>query len=777
MAKRHRSSHTNKLPWLGAPWLAAAATFFLVCLGSESTAPGLAAVLALVGGLAAVLGLKRLRERMSLPMAALTVLVLWSFIASLYAQSGAIAKLEIVKIAASFGLVLLLLLAGGEEQRPGMWLAAVLAGAAALISLVSIDLLSTRLLSGLFSGVMGLFSQDYALMDGVEAGVRMTSLVGNPNVFAGCAGIGVLLSLGLVGTADKPRAKTYALCCLYVNALGFVLAFSMGGTAMIALGFCVFLLLERKGQRADLLVTMLYTLALTLLGVFVISATSLQTWDGFDPVPLLVAAAGAAGLCLADRFAAKPVTALLTRWGKGFGWAAAGAVAIVLVFAVFACTVTGPAELEAGETLRRAVKVTGDCTLELDCDGAVTVRAESQNANQIITHTAAVLYEGDAEGAAFSVGADSEILWLEFTAPQGAVLRSVTCGGADVPLDYLLLPGFIANRLQGLWANQNAVQRLAFFADGMKLFRRSPVVGLGLGSFENSIFSVQPFYYEAKHTHNHYIQLLADMGIVGLGLFLCLLFLSGRAVLRARRRENGHPMAPALGAALVFMAGHAAVEVVFSIYLYLPFAYGVFALTGLLESEERKKPGLRTGTTLVSAAVAAAMAVVLLISGSAADAAASSPTPQTMIDSAKKDCYNWSDYAKSYLRGAPTQKDNPQVMAQADAFALRLTDSEDRNLPIDAAVYYFQTEREELAFDALRKTTLLNRSDPITWAEVFAILAAYESDSAVFAQGARELAEGYGFWTRESLAPVETPAETVEFLNRVCPGWDGVTDD
>lgn len=758
-----------------APAATAVLAFFAICLCSETTAPDSAVVLSMAAFAASAFGFRRLRDRFGLPMAALTVLVLWSLIASLYAQSGSIARLEIVKIAAAFSLtVLLLILSRGTQQRPGLWIASVLAGASALMSLVSIDLLSTRLLSGLFQTIMGLFSPNYSALEGVEAGVRMLSIVENPNVFAGCAGIGVLLSLGLSQGAEAAKQKYFCLSCQYLNALGFVLAFSMGATAMIALAFVVLLLLERRERRGVLLVRMIVTLVLTLLGVFAVSVTSLDAWDGFRIVPLLCAVVGSAALCLADRFVVAPAAEKLSRSGKWLFGAAAAILALVIAFAAVACTVTGPASLPAGQTIRRAVQITGECRLESAAAEHVAVKAKSQNRQQTVTHTSTELYSGPMTDAVFTVPENAIVVWLEFTAAQDTILSQVTCGTAEVPLNYPLLPDFISNRLQGLWANENAIQRLAFFSDGLKLFARSPVVGLGLGSFENGLFGVQSFYYESRHVHNHYIQLLADMGIIGLILFLTLLALSAWTVIGGLRRQDGHVLLPALGAALVFMAGHAGVEVVFSYYAYLPFAFGIFALCSLCgrQNVPNGNKTVKTVLSLGTMVVLLAMMIPLMISTSAEEAARSRPTPQVMIDGAEKDPYHWAVYASSYLQGASTMKDDSAYMAQAESFAMRLEDTQDRTVRTKLAVYHFETDREAQAFADLEQALRLSRAEPAMWEEVFAVLQTYESDTQTYADGVSRIGAMLRQWMAESLTPVEPAQEWIDLLERVYPDWD-----
>lgn len=59
---------------------------------------------------------------------------------------------------------------------------------------------------------------------------------------------------------------------------------------------------------------------------------------------------------------------------------------------------------------------------------------------------------------------------------------------------------------------------------------------------------------------------------MGLILFAGVLVTALIAVIKSRRKpeEQSNPLTAALGGALIFMAGHAAVEVVFSFYSHLP---------------------------------------------------------------------------------------------------------------------------------------------------------------------------------------------------------------
>lgn len=395
--------------------------------------------------------------------------------------------------------------ARGKDDELGRGFATVLEGAAAIAGLVSIDLLSTHLISTPVLGLLQLFTQDYNNLGGVEAGIRMTSIFGNPNVFAGCMGIGVFLSLGLAGTSQQKGHRRFHLVCLYINALSFLLAFSMGGSGTIALGFLIYLLLERKQSRGSALVLMLETLILVGAGGVLGSATSLVEWTGFQPVPLVCVVVGAAW----DQFVGQRLGKALEGRTRVVPILIGAVVALLAVFVVVAMQLTGLASLDAGETLRRsAYPELGTYTLSVTADGPVNVTFESQNKEDTMMHTSTTIYSGPADGAVVEVPEDSIVVYANFSADTSVTLERVAMegngGAVEFPLGYKLLPDFIANRMQGLWANQNAIQRVAFFEDGMKLFQCSPAVGLGMSAFENGIVSVQSFYYETKYAHNHY---------------------------------------------------------------------------------------------------------------------------------------------------------------------------------------------------------------------------------------------------------------------------------
>ena len=94
----------------------------------------------------------------------------------------------------------------------------------------------------------------------------------------------------------------------------------------------------------------------------------------------------------------------------------------------------------------------------------------------IIMHQHGAL-PGDLEGPPFTVPEGFQGGLPESQCTGGANLESLSLSSREkVRLGYLLLPEFAANRIQGLWANQNAIQRVEFWRDGLKIYQESPII-------------------------------------------------------------------------------------------------------------------------------------------------------------------------------------------------------------------------------------------------------------------------------------------------------------
>ena len=756
----------------------AAVYILIICLTTQSVVKGTAMVMMIAAIAVGLFRGKVLQRRVTWVSIALLLWVVMQGISTLYAMAGKFALQEFVKILVGFCMaVLILAFEKGDSRSLGRSTATLAECFSAFISLVSIDLISTRTLSTVFLGVMRAFSTDYQNLSGIEAGVRMTSILDNPNIFAGCVGIGVLLSLGLVNSSENPLERRFHTACLALCSLGFLLAFSMGASGVIAVVFLIYLLLEPARKRSALLVLMVETLVCTLLAAFPIYLTSFDTWTQMQPIPLLAAVCAAVALCLVDHFVGYKVSLSLQNRPKAAPVMLIAVLAVCGAYAALALNVTGGVTLEAGESLRRsAYPDPGSYTLTVQSDQTLQVSIESQNQQDTMMHTSTTIYSGDADDAVFEVPEDSIVVYFNFSAPQGADFEAASyqgdAGSDNLKLGYKLLPGFIANRLQGLFANQNAIQRVVFFEDGLKLFQRSPIFGLGLGGVANSLYSVQDFNYVTLYVHNHYIQTLAEGGIIGLIFFVGVLLASLIAIWKKRRSGEDSPLNNTLGAVVIFMAGHAAVEVVFSSSFYLPLAFTVFALVSLcsgdtvlaFQSREKVRIWIPRVTSILLAVYA------LLLAGNLyANQLFKNPTYDSLERAIAFDRFEWQDYMISYVYSAAADPENrtPEIAEHMEGYMQRLEKVDSNIIPLYLAESYFNLGNTGKAFEMLDKYLDYVASDQDAWNEAFQLIVLHNVDTEEFKDGILQIYNKLLAWNEEHMGTLQLSSEMTSLVESV----------
>lgn len=720
---------------------------------------------------------KVLQKRVTWVSLFLLLWVLMEGISTLYAVSGKFALQEFLKIMVSFCIAILILaLERGNVKELGRNTAILVESFTALVSLISIDLISTRTLSSAFFWLMEIFSQDYGDLSGIEVGVRMTSILENPNTFAGCVGIGVLMSLGLANSSTNPHSRRFHVVCLALSSLGFLLAFSMGASGVIVVAFLAYLFLETSSKRASLLVLMVETLICTLAAAFPIYLTSFTAWTQVQPIPLIAAVCSAAVLCLLDQWIGNKISLWLEDRAKATSILLVGVLAICGLYAVLALNVTGGITLAAGDGLRRsAYPEPGTYTLSIQADQELQVSIESQNQQDTMMHTSTVIYSGSAENAEFVVPDDSIVVYFNFSASQDTHFEAATYQGASgsgsIKLSYRLLPGFIANRMQGLFANQNAIQRTVFFEDGLKLFQRSPIIGLGIGAVENSIFSVQTFNYETKYIHNHYIQTLAETGVIGLVLFVGVLLTSLIAVWKKRKSDTESPLNNALGAIVIFMAGHAAVEVVFSNEFYLPLAFSVLALVNLCSADTM--PLLQTRMDLRcwfprATSIFIAIYAVLLTGNLYANKLFENPTYAALDQAIIYDRFEWADYMLSYAYSASADENRTTAITEhMERYMDRLEKVDSNTIPFYLAEAYFNLDNTEKAFEMLDKYLDYVASDQDAWNQAFQLMMFHSTDTPEFREGVQQIYEKLIRWNEENMGTIELDPTLTLFVNSI----------
>jgi O-antigen ligase len=149
-------------------------------------------------------------------------------------------------------------------------------------------------------------------------------------------------------------------------------------------------------------------------------------------------------------------------------------------------------------------------------------------------------------------------------------------------------------------AGYNVDTRVSFWGTAVRQFQSSPVFGVGPGGYEARFFEFNPEYGTfdrpigvdgAPTTHNTYLNVLAELGVVGTGLFVAYLALAWRDL---RRRWDVDPQRTGLQGAL---AAGFVVAIVGSVFLTQQFYAPVWLIGALGASLAAGAPSRRDVVT------------------------------------------------------------------------------------------------------------------------------------------------------------------------------------
>lgn len=766
---------------LRRPWLVpvlAAFYFLITCLMKHGANKGITLLLLAAAVVCVVVKTAQLGRRMSWPALLLGLYICMDGISTLYAPSGKFALYEFLKVAGAACLALLL--TALEPERPGRTgrcAATVLETAGALVSLVSIDTVSTQLLYKLMVSFTAQFGASMQLNTLLQE-QRLKTIFENPNVFAGAAGAAILLSLGLAAGAEDRKERCLHLSCLLLNSTAFLLAVSRGAMAAIAAAFLLYLLMERGQRRAVSFILMVETLVLAAAASLAVLPAYAAAGEKVQILPLLAVVAAAAALCALDIFAGRPLAQRMAQRMKTVNIVLLAALALVAAVVVLAVNWTGPIDMAAGDSITRGAYLSeGAYTLHVEADGPVNVQVQTQTWEDAVMNRKQTAYSGAADGASFNAPADNRSVTFIVTADASVHIDAIRYDGAasgQLRLNYTLLPEAIAGRIQTLRSEGNVVQRTVYIQDAMKLFSRSPVVGLGMGAFENGIYNVQSYHYETKYVHNHYVQSMVDTGIIGLLLWVGTLAASAIAVFRLWRKEReqqAYAMSAALGALLLFLMIHAAVEVIFSSGYFLPFGFGALAVVNLCCGDllplTFAKESARRWMARAEGLGLAVFAVLLCMNLWAA-----SLVQQGSYDAAQEaadlDPYEWADHKLSYVYSASAESDLPAGMQETlERYMADLEKLNSNSVPKYLAEADFRLGRTEQGFAMLDKYVDYTPSDPDTWDASFRLVMRYNDNSAAFLAGASQLRDKLTEWNAQNLGAITLKDDVAAYLSEM----------
>lgn len=717
-----------RVPW-GLYITAAIALFLALCFtnnGSYYTQK----VVGLIGaaGILCMLAFadkQRVKRLLTPPAFAVFAYMLLAGISTLYAKSGKFAIAEFACLLTAFAGYVAIVLFSKESNLSFRRVAAVLACAAAPVGVLSIDAASSNILMRPFRALMEAVGPGYGTI-GATFYSRLQTIVGNPNTYAGLMSIACLLSLWLVITSETRKQKVLCTILLMVNTISYLLAFSMGSLGVFVVACLLMLALSPKEGRIGLFLLLVQTAVVALLAGGISVKGFGDTVTG-SFLPLAMLAVGCALACVLELYVREKVTVALADKGKLLIGVIAGLVVLAVVYLIAALNVTGDYTFGTEGDFRRTANLSaGEYTLTMETTAPVNVRVAYKNTSNLIQNNETNLASGSSDApVTFTVPEDSELVFFYFSCTEpGVTIQSATYTGTQegsIKLGYKLLPGFIADRIQDLTANGNVVQRGVYRQDAIKLWLMSPIFGRGLGGFENGVVSVQDYYYETKYAHNHYVEALCDLGILGLAAFLAILGTTVWALVKSRKEK---PLVVMLAAACVLqMFGQAVSDVIWSVGCCLPMFFAVLALVTLycgdclrLQVPQSSKGGA------VRWPLAAFSGVFVVLLGLNLVAQTIFTSDSLTLDDLKTcatiDPFEKNDYKLSYLLSGGNEA------GVADQYAADLAKAESNSITIPLAQYYVSVGEFGKAMDQLDQGISYMRADAEVWQQMFDL---YES--------------------------------------------------
>ncbi|AIS51839.1 tetratricopeptide repeat/O-antigen ligase [Thermoanaerobacter kivui] len=155
----------------------------------------------------------------------------------------------------------------------------------------------------------------------------------------------------------------------------------------------------------------------------------------------------------------------------------------------------------------------------------------------------------------------------------------------NIMLKYKYLPEDIASRVQDIdFTSRSSSQRMQFYKDGFKIFKDYPIFGAGGGAWASLYFKYQSYLYWTTQTHNYFMQVLLDTGIIGAIAIMFLLLSLFRGMYRVYKgylEEKDRILISAVITAIVSLYAHAAMDFDLSLSAV---SIALWALIGVINS-------------------------------------------------------------------------------------------------------------------------------------------------------------------------------------------------
>jgi putative inorganic carbon (hco3(-)) transporter len=171
-------------------------------------------------------------------------------------------------------------------------------------------------------------------------------------------------------------------------------------------------------------------------------------------------------------------------------------------------------------------------------------------------------------------------------------------------LGYALLPAAEKARFADIGTDNTSVQRLDYWRAGLKMIESHPVLGVGYFNFA-PIYAAHDqahlWHGSAQLPHNIFIQVGTDSGLIGLGIFMMLIYRNlkvARDIRRACAKDAEAPaFAVSLARGLTITTWGFVIAGQFNTVAYYPFLWMNLALTVSLANIVKRSAEQRTPAT------------------------------------------------------------------------------------------------------------------------------------------------------------------------------------
>lgn len=507
----------------------------------------------------------------TLSTAGLICLTILYSLSALRSPFGADAMVEGSKYLCALSLAGFALLQFRKEHLPALlWSHTAVVSTAAFLSL---DMAGGQLLFAPVSrlgNAMGMAFGSFPAM----SNLRLNGIFNNCNVLAGMTGLSFMIGLYLLRTAAHPRTRTAAAILLGLNGVAFWLCVSRGAMLCLAVSLLLWLLLTERSAKAELLLQMILCVAATA-GFAVLTLLWLAP-EGGSPLAYLPILLCGPTMLAGERWLLTPLHRVLTRKPRFLPLCGCACAALALC----AVTLKGSYTFDSEHFIFRTADLRAGETYEVTgaWEGDIRLRVITEGEEDLLLDRQTLIYEGPLEQAVFTLPADTASVLLRFDGSPGDVLRRVEFPqGEKVCVNRLLLPEALESRLADrLMTSVGFLLRLEYVKDGLQIWRTAPLLGRGLGSTEHLYPTVQKVRYESLYAHNHAIQLLADMGLAGLGAFLLVILGLFQAL-----QTGKHPEKALFFACLTMLTLHSLMEINFSVRAYALQGYLLLSIMSI----------------------------------------------------------------------------------------------------------------------------------------------------------------------------------------------------